>query len=103
MINISQYVYNISNQEVALTIIKAITEGSLSNPTSSDVLIYAKKAVSHLESLLHQCIKVHQVQVDVMKMLGDHACQHLNVLAVIANTVLSLYNPDITEQDAVME
>lgn len=106
VINASRYAYNISNQEVPLTIIKAIVEGSLNNPTgqtSSELLMYVKNAVSHLESLLHHYIKGHEVQVNVMQTLGDCARQHPNVLAVFPNIVLSLYNADIIEEGAVME
>ena len=106
MINASKHAYNIPIQDVPLTIIKAIVESPLNTPSSGqsvEVLSYVKNAVSHFDSLLHHYIKGHEIQVNVMQVLGDCARQHSAVLSAFPKIVLLLYNADIIEEAAVMD
>ena len=101
MINASKHAYNIPINEVPISIIKAVMEGT--TPSKSESVEYVLKAVRYFQSLLSHYIKDRSVQISVISTLAELITAKDKAFAsVFAKTILELYNLDILEEASIV-
>ena len=105
MINASKHAYNIPIGDVPLAVAKALMEGPQNSTTwqASELLLYIKNAISHLESLLQHYIKGRELQLNVIQVLAEHAEQYGNAMEIFPKVILLLYDADIIEEAPILE
>ena len=104
MINASKHAYNIPIGDVPPSIVKAILEGPLNSTTEqpTELLMYVKTAVGHLESLLQHYIKEEAVQLNVLSIMAECAGRHGNVMSILPRVLILLYEADVLEEGAIV-